>query len=348
MIQIRGQRRVSRRALIVISAGAALALAIGVGAALRLSDDAPAAGTGDLIAYSCREPKNPWYAICVAPADGTDSTQLTHDVATTYPAWSPDGRRIAYTRHEDVDEYLQSTQDDIFVMDADGGGARQITPDRAGQSSFRPTWSPDGERIAFLRSDDVAINNPTRYGDLVVIGVDGTGENQLTKGRLVSGPAWSPDGHAIAMSIGRRGTGVPTVPDSDIYVLDLERGALRQVTNTPGLYESAPAWSPDGTRLAFARWTLQTQFDGKGAVYVVNRDGSDERPVLKPRHFASGPYSLAWSPDGRALALETSSMIGCVSISTVDVRSHRVRPMTSCRKPVESTMSPTWQPSPAP
>ena len=348
MIEIRGQLRVSRRALIVVSAGVAMALAIGVGVALRLSGDAPAASTGDLIAYSCPEPKNPWYAVCVARADGTDAKRLTHHVATSYPAWSPDGRRIAYTRHEDAGEYLQSTQDDIFVMDSDGGGARQITPERAGQSSFRPTWSPDGERIAFLRSDDVAANNPTRYGDLVVIGVDGTGEKQLTKGRLVSGPAWSPDGHAIAMSIGRPGGGVPTVADSDIYVLDPARGALRQVTHTPRLYESAPAWAPDGTRLAFARWTIQTQFDGKGAVYVINSDGSGERSVLTPRHFANGPYSLAWSPDGRALALETSSKIGCVSISTLDVRSRRVRPMTSCRKPVESTMAPSWQRSPAP
>jgi Tol biopolymer transport system component len=333
----------ANRTVITIAVVVAVVLAALV--AYLVVRDSSAPVTGDHIAYSCPEQHNRWYAVCAIRIDGTEAKRLTRKVATSDPAWAPDGRRIAFTRHEDVGEFTQSTQDDIFVMDADGGAMRQLTAERAGQSSFRPIWSPTGERIAFLRSNAVANNSPTRYGDLFVMNVDGSEESRLTVGKLATGPAWSPDGRAIALAVGTAGDGVPTVADTDIWVIDPAGGTPRRLTRTPRSFESAPAWSPDGSRVAFARWTVGTQFDGKGAIYIVSRDGSGERRVLSPQHFASGPYSLSWSPDGRSLALETSSMIGCTSISIVVVEIGTVRAVTSCGKPVESTVSPSWQPS---
>ncbi len=63
------------------------------------------------------------------------------------------------------------------------------------------------------------------------------------------------------------------------------------------------------------------------------------------QHFADGPYSVAWSPDGRMIAFETSSTIGCTSISVVDVDGGAPRALTTCTRPVESTVSPAWQPA---
>jgi Tol biopolymer transport system component len=186
-----------------------------------------------------------------------------------------------------------------------------------------------------------------RYGDLFVVQVDDGEEARLTRGKLVSGPAWSPDGQLIAMALGTHGTGVPTVATTDIYVLDAGGGVPRRLTDTPRVFESAPAWSPDGSRIAFARWRYETAYDGKGAIFVMKRDGSGQRLVLSPRHFATGPYNLSWSPDGRSLALETSSMLGCTSISTVELRTKRIRAATSCRKPVEASIAPSWQPAPS-
>jgi len=67
--------------------------------------------------------------------------------------------------------------------------------------------------------------------------------------------------------------------------------------------------------------------------------------VLAHQHFADGPYSLTWSPDGRTLAFETSPNVECVAISTVDVERGVVRPLTACVRQSESAVAPAWQPA---
>src|SRR5262245_22872916 len=126
----------SRRTLIAIAAAAALAAAaIGAGVYSLLREKSLAAGTGDAIAYSCKEKKNVWYAVCVMKTDGSGKQRLTSGLTTTDPAWSPDGRQIAFTRNEDVGEFTTFTDDDVFVMDADGHNVRQLTPEVDGTSS---------------------------------------------------------------------------------------------------------------------------------------------------------------------------------------------------------------------
>jgi Tol biopolymer transport system component len=76
----------------------------------------------------------------------------------------------------------------------------------------------------------------------------------------------------------------------------------------------------------------------------MNRDGTGLELVLWHQHFARAPLGLAWSPDGRTIAFETSPTIECTAISLVEVESGAVRPLTSCRRPRESAVSPAWQP----
>jgi len=80
----------------------AIAVVAGVVGTMAYLRDSGQPARGDLIAYSCKEPNNVWYAICVIRIDGTERRRLTHGIETTDPAWSPDGSKIAFTRREDA------------------------------------------------------------------------------------------------------------------------------------------------------------------------------------------------------------------------------------------------------
>ena len=102
-------------------------------------------------------------------------------------------------------------------------------------------------------------------------------------------PAWSPDGKQLAFASRRGG-------NSDIYVLDINTGSIRQVTRQPS-DEWAPAWSPDGTHLAY-----QSDRNGQADIYTCALDGSDERLLTPVQGNNEAP---AWSPDGSSIAFDS-------------------------------------------
>jgi TolB protein len=280
--------------------------------------------------------------------DGTEQRRLTSRLTTSYLAWSPDGRRIAFTRNEEVGESTTFTDDDVFVIEGDGDDPRQLTPEQDGRSSGQPTWSPDGSEIAFVRGQSVASTVPSRFGGLFVMRADGSDVRRLTPdppGGADTSPAWSPDGREIAFTRGMNLSSFPRV-NMDIYVVDRAGRTPRRLTHTARTFETTPAWSPDGSRIAFARSTTQTEFDGRAAIYVMNRDGTGERLVLAHQYFAGTPHCLTWSPGGRTIAFETSPVLECTAIHLVEVASGRARPLTSCTRKRESALSPSCQPTP--
>ncbi len=333
----------------VVAALTALGVACVVGVAIVLLTRAETQPLrGDVIAYGCKEQANPWYAICLMRSDGSESERLTSKLPTTHPAWSPDGRRIAFTRNEDLGEFTKFTSDDVFVIDADGDDPTQLTHEQEGRTFGQPAWSPDGHQIAYLDGQSVSSAVPSRYGSLFVMDADGGDPHRLATGRTYKDPDWSPDGREIVLVRGKSLSSA-TESNDDLYVLDVSSGAMRALTRTPpGVYESAPAWSPEGSRIAVARTTGGfSDFGGTASIFVMNRDGTGETLVLEHKLFLDAPYNLSWSPDGRKIAFETSSSIGCTSISVVTVESRVVRPLTTCTRPRESTVAPAWHPAEA-
>jgi len=119
--------------------------------------------------------------------DGTGEHRLTRDGRSSAPTWSPDGKKIALSRYN-----ADSSRWDLYVMNADGTGARDLTanvhnPDLDVEG---PAWSPDGRTIIFTPFGTV--------GDvLAFISPDGTHGRSINPGVPVSEPAWSPDGKWI-------------------------------------------------------------------------------------------------------------------------------------------------------
>lgn len=202
--------------------------------------------------------------------------------SATVPAAAGLTGRIAYNGEDG----------DIWVMNANGSGRRQVT--RSGDGSdFDPSWSPDGGRIVFRTTRGTHLPDPASIGldGIYVVNADGSGERPIQPPTGGLFPDWSPDGTRIAFS------GVPhSGGRSDYLYVMRPDGTGVKALNTSRAAECAE-WSPDGSRIAFcAHW------DGAFDVGVMGADGSHVRRLT---NAPGNDYPGAWSPDGRRLAFSS-------------------------------------------
>lgn len=206
--------------------------------------------------------------------------QITTGGRSRQPAWSPDGKQVAFVKMGD-------NFSDIWLMNADGSNARAITNFRsanlkANHWAFQPAWSPDGKQLAYVSEEatfDLA---------LWIMNADGTGRRQVAatpeRSGGIDGPDWSPDGTRIAFTAYRG-----AVPQ--IWVLTLRTGQWQQLTNHPeGAYDAC--WSPDGRLIAYV-----ARENGKNNIWVMNADGTAQTRLTR----SGWGRSPEWSPDGTYL-----------------------------------------------
>jgi Tol biopolymer transport system component len=261
---------------------------------------------GSRIAYTSF--RNGRFDFYVMNADGSKQRRLTTPARSSrLPAWSPDGRRIAYVSGPGVcildfhfvDERNAGIGDvDISVTNADGSGLRRLTRDPAVDCA--PAWSPDGRKIAFQRSF-VRREGDRVVGldfDVYVINADGSGEQKLTDDAVSAQPIWSPDGRKIAFWSGPDGNG------GAVYVMNADGSERRLLTRNrprePGANLGHVAWSPDGSKMLLVRSGVTEGWDTrKFFIVVINTDGSGSRTLTR---FSPGNGGLpSWSPDGRKI-----------------------------------------------
>lgn len=196
----------------------------------------------------------------------------------TDPAWSPDGRRLAFG-------VMNSRGWRLYVTAADGSHARALTTSTG--LAGAPSWAPDGRSIALETLPRSVPGRKSYAQQIYVVPSAGGRLRQITGFDAFKGgaahPAWSPDGRLLAF------TGRQSLADNaraDIWVVRPSGRGLRRLIHNA--YD--PAWSPDGARIAFGR---------DGDIYTANRSGGDLTRVTRTPKL--GDTHPSWSPDGKRI-----------------------------------------------
>jgi len=297
----------------------------------------------------------------LVPAAGGASQRLVEGAA--YPAWSPDGREIAFQSN-------RSGSWDIWCVASQGGQPRPVTADD--EIDYMPSWSPDGRWIAFASSSGL------RFAP-----ADGSARPRLLLDARVSilSPKWSPDGRWIYFSWYQAGTApslwrIAFSPElaagdaagsierislgessdaslalggggrllawskveyaPDIWELDVASGDLRQVTDT-SCGEDYPHLSPDGRTLL-----VESSCGGGTGLWTIDLvDGARER-LTPPETLARWPR---WSPDGGSILYTSEERGSPVQLMTRSRRALDARPLLSISEEYKGNLTaPQWAP----
>ena len=192
------------------------------------------------------------YQICTIKTDGTDFQQLTSSGRNMFPAWSPNGRRIAYNSKPAHGWFM------IWILEVDG--SRKID---TGLGGYCPFWSPD-QRYLIYDNDEIWRIEVGAYIP-----------EQLTDcGGLF--PAYSPDGGRVAFAAkDKNPTEIPVY--LQVFVMDADGSNVTQLTTRGG---TMPTWSPGGTKIAYLCERYHEYCSEHGTIWVMNaEDGSDKRQI---------------------------------------------------------------------
>jgi Tol biopolymer transport system component len=214
------------------------------------------------------------------------------------PAWSANGRRIAFTSTRDGNP-------EIYVMNADGSEETRLTTNPA--VDVDPTWS-GGARIAFTSTRD---GNPEIYA----MNADGSAQTRLTDaGAVDQRPDWSPDGRRIAFETNRDG-------NYEIYAMNADGGSQTRLTFHPAR-DAEVSWKPNGKRIAF---TSRPIGERRADIFSVSIRNGRRRHTRGRRRLTRDHWdnsSPAYSSDGKSIAFASARF---TYVRTLDGRQTRTR-----------------------
>ena len=279
-------------------------------AAHRIADEVLFKLTGEKGVFSTRiafvNKTGSRYQLRVTDADGEGGQiALTSPEPIISPAWSPDGRELAYVSFE-------SQKAVVYVQDVLSGKRRAVANFRGSNSA--PAWSPDGQQLAVTLSRDGS-------SQLYLMSRDGGNLRRLTDNPAIdTEPAFSPDGRTIYF-VSDRGGG------PQIYRIPAAGGSAERVTFA-GSYNISPAVSPDGRTLAYisrqgAAFKLHVMDLPGGTPRALTDTAADEKP--------------SFAPNGRLIMYATRAQGRDVLMTTTldgKIKTSLVVPLADVREPV--------------
>jgi Tol biopolymer transport system component len=261
-----------------VFAGAALALLAVLLVQARPAHAGAFAGANGLIAASNQEDGIGDASIATVNPDGSNPQRLTSTTTVnTFPAFSPDGKKIVWT-------VGTGTSRELWIMNADGNNKVQITGNTVGDDNA--TWSPDGTKIVFTR--DTGSNAEVFVRDAQP---GGTETNLTNNAASDSDPSWSPDGSKIAFVTTRDG-------NEEIYTMNPDGTGVANMSNNPA-NDADPNWSPDGTKIVFASDRNAGNFD----VFKMDANGANQTRLTTDPAIDGFP---AFSPDGAQIVFRST------------------------------------------
>jgi Tol biopolymer transport system component len=239
--------------------------------------------------------------IFLVNADGSGAKSLIHftdpGIHVQQVSWSPDGRKIAFfwTQDHEDDQKRKGLNENIWVMDADGSHVIPLTR-FTGISPWiwgEIGWSPDSRRVTYI--SDRALDGSDVGGagfNIWVSNADGSGSLPLTRFRKMFGTlnafSWSPDGSRLSFSSNDSLDGSDTVNSSvNVWVMKADGSAPLPLTRETeiGLSNDRPAWSPDGSFIAFASCINPTSDKPRRSpgckLSIMKEDGTGARQLTE-------------------------------------------------------------------
>jgi len=207
--------------------------------------------------------------------------------AQMQPAFSPDGNQIAFVWNEE-----NGDNQNIYIKMVGTETPLRLTSDPS--EEFSPTWSPDGRSIAFLRYSE------SDRGIYVIPALGGAARKVFSPVGIIEWErgalSWSPDGRRLIFPDGKSSDS-----PSAIYSLDLAAASVQPITAPPSRWDgdSSPAFSPDGTKIAFVRGREGWVRD----IYVMGAHGGEPMRLTSDDRMVS---SLAWTADSSAIVFSSN------------------------------------------